>query len=137
MTSPTELPDVATNIARAPKEPVGLGVVPPAGARIMLRAGDWFAATWEGSGEVGLCCEVIRKRGNRYECRVLNGAWGLTFNEKGQAKHRESTASIVYLLPKKLTNVADMQDWDRLLAVVEQQLRKYAKAKKPAAPQVP
>lgn len=129
------MPDLAATIVRAPVEPVGLGIVPAAGARIMLRAGDWFAAKWENEDEVGLCCEVVRKRGKRYDCHILNGAWGLTFNEQGQAKHGDRTASIVYLLPKKHTNVANMQDWDRLLAVVEQQLRKMGRTKKPAAAQ--
>lgn len=118
---------------RVPVEPAGLGTIPAAGDRIMLRAGDRFAATWAGEDEIGLCCRVIRKRGRKYQCMILNGAWGLTFDEDGQAKHRERTAKIVMLLPRKLANVADMDDWDRVLQVVDQQLRKAKK--KPARAQ--
>jgi hypothetical protein len=135
MTSTSATFDART-VVRAPTEPAGVGAIPPAGSRIMLCTGDRFAARWSNEDEVGLCCEVLRKRGGKHECLILNGAWGLTFNDQGIAKHGDRIATIVYILPKKLKNVARMDDWDRVLAVVEQQLRKAVPKKKPATAQL-
>ena len=116
--------------AKARMEP-GLGTPFEPGALFSPKAGDRFLANADQNPRNYLYCEVKEKRsGGKAYCQVVNGGWYLEFNNKGEGRYPEDPriARVRLLLPQKLQGVRSMDDYERVIAVGDQQLRGVAAA---------
>lgn len=105
------------------------GVPVPPGLRFSPKVGDRFIASMSTNPSSLLYCEVEEKiSANEIRCVVNNGGWYLTFNSKGMSGLDDPAIQwrVVLLLPARLPGVRSMDDYERVLAVAQEQLKKQA-----------